>query len=547
VHGCKKRVAAYVRVSTDSSQQEGSLDLQRVYFENLIKNNPEYEFAGIYEDDGITATSVEKRKGFLKLMDDCKSGKIDLILTKSISRFARNLGDLLSYVNMLNSLKPPVEIHFETDRISTFGMMGETLITILGLCAQEESRIKSEAVIWAVDKLFEQQKFYVPAIYGYTKEKGRDKPLVVNEDEAKIVRLCYAMTGSGYSFGKIADTLNSFGIKGRLGNTNWTAGGVKDLLSKEKYVGDLRARKTVTPNYKTHKIKKNEGEKPQYHVTGNHESIVPPLAYNVALKIIKNRRGNMDGIPYLKAVPEGILKGFVIVNKAIRGYTLSDYTEASRSVYEDEADTEVSIFADKASIFDLRSYDTVSALLFDERTKPSCLIKGGRVIFNAACRKALGSEKAEILFHPAKAVLAVRSSVDEDALSKHANNVLITKPINLSPFVPVALESAKLKSDYKYRIYGTKRAKNGACIMFFDLRDAKMISEEKDGYILPDKYAERYGDGYYENLAACDLHKIDIEGLWQALQESRPANSLAGDIVELTDFRQNTLAEFGLL
>jgi len=111
----------------------------------------------------------------------------------------------------------------------------------------------------------------------------------------------------------------------------------------------------------------------------------------------------------------------------------------------------------------------------------------------------------------------------------------------------VALESAGLKSGYQLRLYGTKRAKDGACIMFFDLRDAKIMSEKKDGYILPDKYAERYGDGYYENLAACDLHKIDIEGLWQALHESKPADSLAGDIVELTNFRQNTLAEFGLL
>jgi len=172
-HGHKIRAAVYTRVSTDSTQQEGSLILQREYFENQIKNNPEYDFAGIYEDDGITATSVEKRKGFLKMMEDCKSGKIDLILTKSISRFARNLGDLLYYVNMLNSLKPPVEIRFESDRISTFGASGEILIMVLGLCAQEESRLKSESITWAIDNLFAQGKFYVPAVYGYTKENGR--------------------------------------------------------------------------------------------------------------------------------------------------------------------------------------------------------------------------------------------------------------------------------------------------------------------------------------------------------------------------------------
>ena len=540
----KTKVAAYVRVSTDSTQQEGSLVLQREYFENLIKNNPEYEFVEIYEDEGISATSVEKRKGFLKMMDDCKTGKIDLILTKSISRFARNLGDLLHYVNMLNSLSPPVEIYFEADKLSTFGASGEILMMVLGLCAQEESRLKSEAVTWAVDNLYAQGKFYVPQIYGFTKEKGRDKPLIINEEEAKIVRLCYAMTIAGYSFSQIAETLNSFGIKSRLGNSNWTAGSVKGLLSNEKYIGDLRARKTVTPNYKTHKAKKNEGEKPQYYVMEHHEPIVPQLAYEVALKIMKNRNGNVDGIPCLKAVPEGILKGFIAVNNAVRGYTLHDYTEASRSVYDDEVDSsEISIFADKASIFDLRTYDTVSSLLFDDSLKPSCSIKSNKITFNRACRQSFGVERAELLFHPAKAILALRTSVAD----KEIQGVLISKPVHLKSFIPVALESARVKSGYKYRIYGTKRTKNGESIMFFDLRDALLLSEEKDGFILPDKYAGRYGDGFYENLAACDLHKIDIEGLWQALHESRPADSLAGDIVELTEFCQKSLAEFDLL
>ena len=543
VHKCKIRTVAYIRVSTDSTQQEGSLILQREYFENQIKSNPEYEFVKIYEDDGISATSVEKRKGFLKMIEDCKSGKIDLILTKSISRFARNLGDLLHYVNLLNSLNPSVEICFEADRISTFGTSGEMLITFLGLFAQEESRIKSESVTWAIDNLFKQGKFYVPAVYGYTKEKGRNKPLVINEDEAKVVRLCYAMAVFGYSFSEIANTLNALGIKGRLGNTSWKQSGIISLLSNEKYIGNFIARKTVTPNYKTHKSKKNEGEKPQYHVKEYHEPIIPALAYNVALKIIKNRRGSIDGIPYLKTVPKGILKGFVIVNKAVRGYTLGDYAEASCSVCEEKNDSEISIFADKVSVFDLRTYDTVSALYFDDRIKSSCLVKDSKITFNAACRKALGAGKVELLFHPMKAILAVRSPVDE----KGFQGVLITKPVHLSTFVPVALEAAGLKQGYRYRIHGTKRTKNGESIMFFDLQNAQIISEEKDDYILPEKYTERYGDGYYENFIACDLHKIDIDGLWQALQVSKPADSLAGQIVELTGFCQKNLVEFGLL
>ncbi|GAB0481688.1 recombinase family protein [Alistipes indistinctus] len=545
--GQKLRVAAYARVSTDSTQQEGSLILQREYYENHIKTNPEFEFVGIYEDDGVTATSVEKRKGFLSLMEDCRAGKIDLILTKSISRFARNLGDLLHYVNMLNSLTPPVEIRFEADRTSTFGATGEMLLMVLGLVAQEESRLKSEAITWAVDNLFAQGKYYVQPILGYDKERGRDNPLTINEEEAKTVRLCYALTVMGYSFGDIAKTLNTLGLRSKSGNVNWTASGIVSLLSNEKNAGDLRARKTITRSYKTQKPKKNEGEKPQYYVKGHHEAIVPPLAYEVAMRIIRNRRGNIDGLPSLKAVPKGALKGFISVNKYVRGYTLGDYEEASRSVYEKEDAPEISIRADKASIFDLRTYDIVSALTFDEsRTKPSCMINGNKITFNSACKKALPAGRVEILFHPTKAILALRSSTKQKALPRYAKEIGPTKPMHLSRFLPVALESGGLAPEYRYRLYGTKRTKKGESIMLFDLRNAEIIPSEKGAYILPDKYAGRYGDGYYENIAACGLHKIDIEGLWQALQESRPTDSLASQIVELTEFCQSSLSEFEL-
>ena len=536
----KKKVAAYVRVSTVSVQQETSLVLQKEYYENFIKNNSEYEFVEIYGDDGVSGTSMERREGLKKMLEDCKAGKIDLILIKSISRFARNVGDLLSSINTLNALNPPVEIRFEVENISTFSPMGEMLITVCGILAQWESQIKSETITWAIDKLFAQGKYYAFPLLGYNKEKGRDKPLTINKEEAKTVRLCYAMTVMGCSFAEIAQTMNELGLKSRLGNIHWTASGVKTLLSNEKYIGELIARKTVTPNYKTHKSKKNEGEKDKYHDKKHHEPIVPHLAYKIADRIIKNRRGNVDGIPFLKVVPEGILKGFVSINKNVCGYTLNDYAEASRSVCEDEDNSEINIFVDKTSIFDLRTYDTVSTLLFDDHTKPSCSIKNGKIAFNAACHKSLGAEKAELLFQPKKSILALRSPASEK------ESILISKPVHLSAFLPIALESAGLKPEYQYRTYGTKRAKNGESIMFFDLNDAEIISKEKDGYILPEKYAERYGDGYYENLTACSLHKIDIEGLWQALEKSKPTDSLAGQIVELTEFRQKSLSEFGL-
>jgi hypothetical protein len=339
--------------------------------------------------------------------------------------------------------------------------------------------------------------------------------------------------------------LNNLGLKSKSGRVRWTANGVVALLSNEKNAGDLRARKTITRSYKTQKSKKNEGEKPQYYARGHHEGIVPPLAYDVALRIIKNRRGNVPGIPCLKAVSEGALKGFVVVSKDVRAYELSDYTEASRSVCEEDEAPEISIFADKASIFDLRAYDIVSTLSFDNRTKPACLIKDGKIVFNAACGKALGAEYAEILLHPSKAILALRMFVGKVS-PKRMNEVCISKPVSLSQFVPIALESAGLKSGYRYRIHGTKRTKEGESIMLFDLQNAEIVLPKKDIYVLPDKYAKRYGNGYYENITACGLHKIDVEGLWQALSESRPTDSLVGDIIELTEFCRTSLATFKL-
>ena len=143
--GRKLRVAAYVRVSTDTIQQDTSLELQREYYENYIKNNPEYEFAGIYEEDGVTATSVEKRKNFLRMIEDCEAGKIDLIIAKSVSRFARNTSECLQYADyLLNSLNSPVKIHFELERITTGEASWELFLTFHAMFAQEESRINSE-------------------------------------------------------------------------------------------------------------------------------------------------------------------------------------------------------------------------------------------------------------------------------------------------------------------------------------------------------------------------------------------------------------------
>ena len=176
-----RRVAAYVRVSTDNDEQTSSYELQKNYYTDYIKAQPGWEFVGIYDDEGISGTSLEHRKGMQQLIEDCKAGKIDLILTKSIARFARNIVDCLSVIETLKNLDPPVGVKFEADNIYTLDSNGRMILTILASVAEEESHSKSIIMNWSIDRRFSRGLFLTPALLGY--DQDEDGSLVVNQDE----------------------------------------------------------------------------------------------------------------------------------------------------------------------------------------------------------------------------------------------------------------------------------------------------------------------------------------------------------------------------
>lgn len=277
--GRKRRVAAYARVSTDSDEQFTSFEAQVDYYTKLIKERQDWLFVDVYTDEGISGTSTKHRAGFNKMIEDALDGKIDLIVTKSISRFARNTIDTLTTVRKLK--EKGIEVYFEKENIYTLDSKGELLITIMSSIAQEESRSISENVTWGQRKRFSDGKVSLPykQFLGY--ERGDDGLPKVVPEQAKTVRLIYRLFLEGETPTGIARILTEQGIPTPGGKTVWQNSSVESILTNEKYKGDALLQKKFTVDFLTKKQKLNEGEVPQYYVEGSHEAIISPQVFDM--------------------------------------------------------------------------------------------------------------------------------------------------------------------------------------------------------------------------------------------------------------------------
>lgn len=266
------RVAAYCRVSTEEEEQQGSFETQKLYYTEKIKSTPEWEIAGIYADDGISGIHTKKRDGFNQMIQDCKKRKIDLILTKSISRFARNTLDSIQYVRMLKQIG--IAVIFEKENINTATMNSEMILTVLSAFAQAESESISQNVARGKRMGYRQGKFSFPysQMLGY--RKGADgKPEIIPE-QAEIIRLIFNGYLQGDSLQTIKQKLESIGALTVRGNATWSVQSIQRILQNEKYCGDVLLQKTFTEDVLTGKHKKNTGQLPQYFIENNHEGIV---------------------------------------------------------------------------------------------------------------------------------------------------------------------------------------------------------------------------------------------------------------------------------
>ena len=263
----KKKVAGYARVSSGKDAMLNSLSQQVSYYSSLIQSNNEWIFAGVYVDEAISGTK-DNRSQFQRMLQDCKDGKIDLIITKSISRFARNTVTLLKTIRELASIN--VEVYFEEQNIYTLSSEGEFLITILASYAQEEARSVSENQLWRVKRNFEQGIPWGAYIYGYTVIKNK---YYINKDEAEIVKLIFKLFLEGYGKGTIATELNKRGIPAYFGGL-WSPTSVLQILRHYDYTGNLILQQTYTKDFISKKTMINNGEKPKYHVENSHEAII---------------------------------------------------------------------------------------------------------------------------------------------------------------------------------------------------------------------------------------------------------------------------------
>lgn len=265
-----KRVAAYARVSVERGRTLHSYSAQVSYYNALIQKNPEWEFAGVYADLGISGTGIEKRNDFKRLLQDCEEGKIDIILTKSVSRFARNTVDLLKVVRRLKELG--IEVRFEKEGINSLTGDGELMLSILASFAQEEVISTSNNIKWAIKKKFESGKPQCRyKIYGY---RWDDDNLVIEPEEAKIVKLIFEMYLNKVSAERMEIELKEMGVIATNGGY-FNIGTIRDMLLNITYTGNLLLQKSYTPNPLVRRKEKNNGQLPKYYVENNHEAIIP--------------------------------------------------------------------------------------------------------------------------------------------------------------------------------------------------------------------------------------------------------------------------------
>ena len=284
----KRKVAAYARVSTAKEEQENSFEAQVSYYTQKIQANPEWVFVEVYSDEGITGTNTKKRDGFNRMIEDALAGKIDLILTKSVSRFARNTVDSLVTIRQLK--EKGVEVFFEKENIYTLDAKGELLLTIMSSLAQEEARSISENTSWGRRKSFADGKVSLgySNFLGY--DKGPDGELVINEEQAKIVRRIYSEFLAGKTPGGIAKGLTADGIETPGHKKVWQASTVLNILKNEKYYGAAILQKEITVSYLTKEKRPNTGELPMYYIEKDHEPIVSPETFQMVQEEMRRRR-----------------------------------------------------------------------------------------------------------------------------------------------------------------------------------------------------------------------------------------------------------------
>lgn len=528
----EKRVAVYVRVSTDDPRQTTSFEIQKNYYEDLVQRHESWTLVDIYADEGISGTSLAHRDAFNQMIADCKAGKIDLIITKSVSRFARNIVDCIGMVRDLSALRPPVGVFFETEHIFTLKDDTEMSLSFQATMAQEESHSKSRIMNTSLEMRFSHGILLTPELFGFKHDE--EGTLVINEEEAPIVRLIFFMYLYGYTCQQIAETLTKLGVKTKKGKEEWSPGTVLGILRNERHCGDVLTRKTYTPNYLNHKSKKNMGDRTQHMWRDDHDPIISRDDYIAVQHLLNNAKyGNKGILPELHVIPDGALKGFVSINPRWAAFKAMDYIDASLSVCDENEEVieeEITVEA-KTGEFDLRGFEIARSQFFDTQDKICLTFSGDKFVFSTACiRKFEKAMYVEMLVHPSNHLLAVRACEKENRnVIKWArlsgDGLILPKTVSGAAFVSTIYDLFDWNPDYRYRIRGVRRMKDDSAMLIFDLKETELFvpseiitaDESEDDVSLvipksgkaiaafPSDWADNFGSDYYVHSQVTEI------------------------------------------
>lgn len=538
------RVCAYCRVSTDNDEQLSSYELQLAHYKQLAGDHPNWDLRKIYADEGISGTSLKNRDEFNAMIEACRNGEYDLIVTKSVSRFARNLVDCISLIRMLKSLTPPIGVYFETDNLYTLDQNKEFMLSFLATFAQEESVKKSEAMNWSLSQRFKDGKLLTPALLGYDRPKDvtnryiKYAPLTVNEGEARIVRFIYDAYLAGWSQESIASFLTDIGCETKTGATEWNSASIAYILTNERYCGNVLTWKTFTADLYEHKHKRNRQDRDQYLYKDRHDAIISVDKFEAVQVLLENRKHHVRGtLPRMHVIDEGIFRGFIPINHHWVNDDPSVYYDASNSIQRPLRIKQIN--KKRISAFDLQGYQVVRSQFTQVRYEgPAITITGEKVSFNRFCMKKFESVAyIQLLLHPAERKIAIRPCGEHDTHSirwrPDPEKALYSKSLNCQHFGSALYKIMDWNPDYMYRIRGTWAKRGTEEIIVFNLTNATPAilvaadSEEnlsrRRVNLCPDEWADDFGEEFYEHTLENGFFYLTPDTEWKAQAASIPA------------------------
>lgn len=496
----KLRTCAYIRVSTDSHDQENSLRNQRAHYEKFIAQFSNWEYIGIFADEGISGTSVRNRTGFRQMVEACKDGKIDLIVVKEVSRFARNVIDCLNTVQELLTLDPPVGIYFENNNLNTLDAGNKMFLTMFAMFAELESELKSKSVLFGLKEMYALEHYLCPAMNLLGYDKDGKYGLKIEPEGAKTVRLIYDLFLAGYSEKEIAAILTQLERPTAMGKLEWSKAAVAGICGNEKYCGDILMQKGFTINFLTHQVRRNKGQRRIFYETNHHEAIVSRDEHARALLLLKANHDSpfFNHMYEVKVIRKGLLAGFIPMNVAFGGYDAGHYLGALVMARVSQKDI-------KTEIAHITGVKRVRRELFSDKDAAIATFSRCGIAFSSGCIPLLKETTyVEVLLHPNERLLALRKT------TRRNKNAIPwdCRAIPTRELSHVLYELMGWQKDWKYKVTANYFTKADEQVIIFDLNCCEFRFRngehgDKPTRAIPSEWLSEFGDGLPEHMLLC--------------------------------------------